>query len=300
MIANLFVNSNTFKFVANSSEEEVFMKLLDFSELVSCVYSNFEDVIYIDQNNFYETEVLPSVTMADLLFQNNDCYSGKDILDIILEFLSKFKQIPDSISNVTSYINNPENCAALIVFNKLSDGSISDSKQILSNKKDFICFHRNCLITFPELTTESFLEEAKLCFSNLVIHSDNKISLKSIYKSHLRQIVLYLGIMNDFLISEFYDDDRFENNFVEFLKVFKTKHSEIEDASFQGGFNSQQEKKKFEKDFIVNGRLVKCYCEAHLKMYHDDNRNIKHGRIYFKSIKKGDTRVYIGVIKDHL
>lgn len=301
MKADLFVNSDTFKYIEGSTEDDVFLKLSDFSELVSYIDSDFnDDTIFIDENNFYQAEILPSICMSDLLFIEHDSYENKDVLDILLLLVNRFESIPDTISDPIAFVNDKQNCSALIVLNKLDDIGISNDKQILSTKVDFINFHRECLIEFPLATTNEFLEEAKLCFSNLVIHEDNIISLKSVYKSHLKSIVVYLSIMNDYLISEFQSNEIYENNFVDFLNLFKSNHTEIEGASFQGSFKNATVKKQYEKCFLINGEEKKFYCEAHLKMFHDDRGTVSHGRIYFKAIKKNDKYVYIGIINKHM
>ena len=300
MKANLFIDSNTFKYINDTHQQEVIKKIIDFSELLECISTNYEDEVFVNNIDFYTTEILPSVTLNDFLFVNSNEYECKDVIDLLLRLLTSFQDNNCDEETVLNIINDNNSCSGLIVLNKQNNIGVINEKQILSTKQDWFDFHRNYLIKQPCETTKDFLKDVRKYFIRLYIHPDNEEYIKKIYKTHLKRIIQYLSLMNDKMIDEFKNDARYHNDFVSFLAWFKTAHSEIDDASFQGNFKNHHEKKEFEKEFEINGEKKKFLCEPHLKMFRDDYGKNSHGRIYFKALKFEDSFIYIGLITNHI
>ena len=263
--------------------------------------------VFFSRHYLHETVIFnDGKCISDILFitENASCYDGslRDCIEVLKNIIATCESTELLDSEIVSLLNDDTKCTGLVVLNKQSMYSIKNEKQILSDKKSWYDFHRNYLCINPPATTKLFLDELKLYFENLVVHPDNVDTLRKVYGTHLKQIVSYLICLNDYLLDEFRQYPEYENDFVVFLRHFKSRHSGvIEDASFEGSFKNEQEKQKFTRCFIIDGEKHDILCEPHLKMNKNDSGKVHECcRIYFKSIKKDDKFIYVGIITDHI
>ena len=305
MRADLFINEKTFAYNGTDSVSDVSLKLSSFSKLLNFVINKNEDVFYlINKIDFYNTCLFDShKTLSDLLYCNNEEIDGviRDSVELLKIIIVNLKNTELQYDQVIDSINDETKCNGLVVFKKIENYSIKNKKQIICTIEDWYSFHRDYLVICPLQTPDLFLSETKKYFDKLIIHPDNSSYLSKVYKTHLEQIVVYLGIMNDFLLKELFEKSEYENDFVGFLNYFKSKHKEIEDASFESNFGSKKKKINFQKKFVIDGKTEVFHCEPHLKMNKNDQGKVgKFCRIYFKVPKKDDKYVYIGFITDLL
>ena len=307
MNADLYINDKTFAYNGCDSIADIALKLAAFVELLTFVIPRKDDTFYLHESNFYETVLFDDgKCLSDILFIDEEiaCYDGtlRDSIEVLRTIVSSCESTELSDSEIVALLNDDTKCTGLVVLNKQPNYPITNEKQILSDKKSWYEFHRNYLCKNPPATTDMFIDETKLYFENLVIHPDNVVSLRKVYRTHLKQIVSCLICLNDCILDEFRRKTEYENDFVGFLRYFKSQHSEIiEDASFEGSYKNENEKQKFTKKFTIDSEEQEVLCEPHLKMNKDDNGKIrKFCRIYFKSLKKDDKFVYVGIITDHI
>ena len=172
-----------------------------------------------------------NVTLSDFLFDSEKCPNElRDTKEQLLFIITNIENIDCTNDELINLINNDDTCNALVVMNRFEDDRISNKKQIISTKNGWYDFHRNYLIE-NHGDIDFFLKEIENYFENLVLHNDNKNSIRKVFNSHLRKIVQYLTYLNDNLLDEFIEST--ESDFKNFLASFKIKHS-LDGASYEG------------------------------------------------------------------
>lgn len=294
MNAQLYISDETFKYNGIDSLEDISKKIAEFSELVNFVITNNKgDSFLVRNNQFYSVPILnDEKTLYDVLY-NKDFDNLRDIRNLLMSCLSNFINTEESLDGFYKKLSDNTTCSAIVVLNKFENEEIPSEKQIISTKDDWYAFHRSYLYLNLCNEIKDFLNELPLYFEKLILHEDNEKTIKTVYSTHLKQIVTYLGYLNDHLLEDFKLSQT--SDFLTFLKEFSIKYN-IDDASFEG-----TKKTSFKKSFFINGKIEEKYCEPHLKMLKNDkNEANKHCRIYFATVKKEDKFIYIGIIKNHI
>lgn len=293
MIADLYICNDTFAYNGTDSIVDVRRKLADFQKMLEKVreYPK-ENNLFLVKSCFGETRMFEDgKTVIEILtdYVESSKIYGKDILTILQGIFKHCQAKNLSLDEMKEYLslNDKENCSAILVLNPLE--GYEDNVQVLSTVKGWLKFRRDFLAKYPG-DEEFFLDECKKYFPNLIIHPSTKSQIGEVLASHPKQIILYLSILEEYLISEFKLQGG--KDLRVFLPWFKGQHG-LDDASFEGS-----KEDKFYFDFPD---CLKAYCEPHLKMYKDDSGNDnKHCRIYFKKPNIDDTTVYVGCICRHL
>lgn len=293
MIAHLYICNRSFRWNGTDQLPEFQMKMAQFQrmmERINC-YSE-ENLLFLFVESFLKTQVLKDVTMVELLdYDKGVKMIGKDALVILYGMLKHFNPTNATIWDLKSYLSlEDENlCHAIIVFSPIK--GLGDHMQVISTEQGWYNFRRHYLGKYPK-NPRYFLDESMKYFPGLNLHPDNETTMRDVIHSHPMLIVQYLSVLNDFFADEFLASGKALN---EYLPLFALTHK-IEDASLEGSKN-----KKFYFDFQEGENAIKAYCEAHLKMYHDDRGNDnQHCRIYFKKPLKGEHYIYVGYIGEHL
>ena len=293
MKADLYICNETFSHNSTDSFNEVKMKLSDFQIMLERIveYSD-ENSLYLVKEGFMSTIIFgDGRTITEILsdYHTSITSYGKDILTLIISIFKHCKNSNISIDVMKDYLNMEDamNCSAIVVLNPLK--GFEKNVQVLSNVKGWLQFRRFFLAKYPH-DAHFFIEESKKYFPNLLIHEGTKATLKNVLDTHPQQIVKYLSVLNDDLITEFNNVGGGDLN--SFLIWFKSKHN-LDGASFEG--------KKENKFYFNFPDGTNAYCEPHLKMYKDDagNHN-QHCRIHFKTPKTNESKVYVGCICQHL
>lgn len=293
MKVDLYICNETFSHNISDSNIDVKRKLSDFQKMLDEIrkYKD-ENTIYLIVESFISTVIFDDgKTIGEIIsdHQNSELTYGNEVLMLLYSIFKHCKRSDISLEEMKEYLNleDENNCNAIIVLNPL-DG-YEKHLQVLSNVGSWFQFRRNYLAKYPG-DEHFFISESKKFFLNLCINEGTKTTLKEVLKSHSRQIVAYLSVLNDSLIADYM---LFGNaNFVSFLPHFAMKYK-MDAASFEG---RKDEKFRFSFPDGTN-----AYCEPHLKMYKDDSGNTnQHCRIYFKSPEIDDSIVYVGSICKHL
>lgn len=296
MKANLYISDETFLYNGKDSDEDVIRKLNDFAVLFNhIILKNKGDVVLLRNNEFYSVPVFfDKRTMSDVLFSGADEF--RDLSNLMLQYLTYFKNENLTQVELLERLKNKNELNAIIVLNLPEVIDEQHNDYVIFNITDWFSFHRKQLYVRPHKEIQFFMDDVLLYFEKIIVHNDNVRLMKSVYKTHLKQIVTYLGYLNDYLFQDYkeYMESK-QGDFVSFLNFFATKHS-IDGASLEGN-----KKNEFYKEFMFQGRKENRYCEPHLKIYKNDKQEKNnHCRIYFSKIKDSDEYVFVGIIKEHV
>lgn len=293
MVADLYICKESLAYNGKDSLPDIVRKLSIFQILLEKVrqYSD-ENILFLLKEKFFETILCADGSTIGSIFSD---YAGslekfgKDAYKLLVSLLNYCNTSVATLEDIKGDLlsDNAESCSAILVINGIA--GLENNHQVLSNVGDWLRFRRFFLGKYPG-DVDFFLAESKKYFPELCICPGTKPGLSKVLPSHHKQIVGYLSVLNDYLISDF--EDYGNTCMPEFLKWFALKHS-LDDSSFEG--------KKDDKFSFSFGTGAVAYCESHLKMFKDDkgNRN-QHCRIYFKPPLKGDKIVYVGSICQHL
>ncbi|KEO83857.1 hypothetical protein [Tumebacillus flagellatus] len=163
---------------------------------------------------------------------------------------------------------------------------------------ELIIAHRHYLINCPDI--ESFLEEVKLCFTNLFFHDNVADSLKTLskpFEDYKYEIIRHLTALNDQFPFVVQQNPKQKMGVV--LKAFQSL-TQIA-ASMEGVGNKSSAAKRFEFEFKdADGTPVKIICEPHTKFELDMKQ--RFDRLYFfqglPEIEEG--KILIAHIGKHL
>ena len=293
MIAHLYICNRSFLWNGIDQLPDFQMKMAEFQRMMERINSYAdENLLYLFVDSFLKTQVLKDVVMSDLLeYDKAVKLIGKEAHVILLAIMKRCKPKNISVWDLKSYLSlEDENlCHAVIVFSPLK--GLRNHMQLISTEQGWFTFRRHYLGRYPK-TPRFFLDESKKYYPGLNLHPGNETTMRDVIHSHPMQIVCYLSALNDYFASGFLSSGK---NLNEYLPLFALTHK-LENASLDG---SKDE--KFNFDFQENDKTVTAYCEAHLKMYHDDKgNNNQHCRIYFKKPVAGEPYIYVGYIGEHL
>lgn len=293
MIAHLYICNRSFRWNGSDLLPDFQMKMAEFQRMMERINSYAEEnLLFLFVDSFLNTQVLKDVAMLELLeYDKAVKLIGKDALVILLGIMKHCKSTTATIWDMRSYLSleNENFCHAVIVFSPIK--GLSDHMQVISTEQGWYTFRRHYLGKYPQ-NPRFFLDESKKYYPGLNLHPGNETTIRDVIHSHPMQIVSYLAALSDYFSDGFLGSGKDLN---EYLPLFALAHK-IEDASLEG---SKDE--KFYFDFQEGDRTVTAYCEAHLKMYHDDCGNDnQHCRIYFKKPVAGEPYIYVGYIGEHL
>lgn len=293
MVADLYICKESFAYNGKDSLPDIVRKLSIFQILLEKVrqYSD-ENVLFLSKKEYIEATLCADGSTIEAIISDYDGALkkiGKEAYKLLLSIYDYCRPTQATLEDIKEYLilDDANDCSAILVINGIV--GLESSQQVLSNVKEWLRFRRFFLGKYPG-DVDFFLAESKKYFPELCICPGTKPGLSKVLPSHHKQIVGYLSVLNDYLISDF--EDYGNTCMPEFLKWFALKHS-LDDSSFEG--------KKDDKFSFSFGTGAVAYCESHLKMFKDDkgNRN-QHCRIYFKPPLKGDKIVYVGSICQHL
>ena len=293
MIANLYICNRSFNWNGKDSLIDFKTKMYKFQKMIEKVSEHKEDnMIFVFKEGLMTTTILPGVDFVKLLSDREFAIEniGHECYVILMGMLKHCKETKAKLHDIKEYmtIEDSDNCHGVIVFSPIKN--LDGKYQVISTVEGWFRFRRYYLGKFPK-DTHFFLEECKKYFPALMIHSSNNSTLRWYLNSHPQVIVRYLSSLNDHFSKEFLDSGY---DLVNFLPLFAAKY-DIEEASLEG---NKDDKFYFQFDDELN-KLA--YCEAHLKMYHDDNGNDnQHCRIYFCKPQHQEKFLYVGHIGDHL
>jgi hypothetical protein len=299
MNASLYICDKSFIHNGSDSDNEVYKKILSLKELVNNVSKKHgeNNVFYFKGDSFSKVPLFADgTTVEDIMLRsvtkNNDC------LFLFYTIFKCFKRCNIDTSELKEYLSpeleDEDNSNGLIVLNIIPE--LPQSTQILSDYSSWLNFRRFFLGKYPK-SSLYFISESKKYFENLILHDENNKTLKGVIDSHSNQIVIYLGHLNDSLVTELKNKNA-EKDFAKFLTIFAGTHG-LGKASFEGTKHDIYKYEFTNRD----GVIIQTYCEPHLKMQKDDAGNKKqYCRIYFQKpdIDKGEEIIYIGYIGVHI
>lgn len=294
MIAHLYLINNSFLWNNSDKLADFQLKMANFQKMMERInmYPE-ENLLYVIFDSFISTTILENLTISDIITDYDKAIEtiGKEAYVILMSIIKRYIATNASDEDIKEYLTleDADNCHGVIVFSRIK--GINNHVQVLSSEQGWFDFRRHHLGKYPH-NPEYFLIESTKYFPNLSIHPDNAGSMRDVIKTHPIQIIQYLSSLNDHFRKEF---DNSKKDLKEFLPLFALKH-ELDGASLDGNKD-----KKFYFIFSENGRIIQAYCEAHLKMFHDDHGNAnQHCRIYFKKPIMGEPYIYVGYIGEHL
>lgn len=294
MNADLYISNLSFAWNGEDSDDQVVGKFKDFCDLMNRI-NKFSDKnrVYVNHSNdFSSASINQSGISLFTLVSNRDSGHGFLGRDLYNRFLNAFSSSLITSMNEKDLLDllqmeeDKKHYNGVLVLNKTP--SYPDSVQIISTISEWLKFRRSLLADNPE-SGNNYLEEAMMCFPNLVIHNDNANSLDSFIKTHVCGITKCLAVLNDFFIE---DLKSFVGTNPLFVSHFGPAHG-LDGSSFEGTGDD-----KFNKQFPD---LSIHYCEPHLKMYHNDRgKDNCHCRVYFEFPPAGSSVIYVGFICEHL
>lgn len=293
MIAHLYICNRSFRWNGTDQLTDFQRKMVEFQRMMECVCQYADDnKLYIFADSFLKTEVLKNVTMSDLFdYEKAVKLVGREAYVILMGIMKHYNSTKATIWNLKEYLSleDENNCHAVIAFTPLK--GLAQHQQVITTEQGWYNFRRYYLGKYPQ-TPSYFLSESEKYFKTLKIHPDNKVNLRDVIHSHPLSIVHCLSVLNDNFSDDFLNSGK---DMKEYLPQFAMVHK-IDGASLEGNKD-----KKFYFLFHEEDGDMTAYCEAHLKMYHDDNGNDnKHCRIYFKKPILGEKYIYVGYIGEHL
>lgn len=293
MIANLYICNRSFNWNGKDSLIDFKTKMYKFQKMIEKVSEYKEDnMLFVFKDGLMNTTILPGVDFVKLLCDHEFAVEniGHECYVILLAMLKHCKETKAKLHDIKEYmtIEDSDNCHGVIVFSPIKN--LRKKFQVISTVEGWFRFRRCYLGKYPK-NTSFFLEECKKYFPALMIHSSNHSALRGYLESHPQIIIRYLSLLNDHFLKEFLHSG---SDLVSFLPMFAKEYN-IEGASLEG---SKDPKFYFQFDDEIK-KLA--YCEAHLKMYHDDNGNDnQHCRVYFSKPQAQEKFLYVGHIGNHL
>lgn len=294
MIAHLYLCNRSFRWNGSDQLADFLVKMADFQKMMERINKYPEEnLLYLFVDSFLSTEILEKVTISEIISDYDKAMNmiGKEAYIILMAILKRCKATQATIWDLKKKLSkeDEETCSAFVVFSPLR--GVDKHFQVISTEQGWFDFRRHYLGKYPK-NPFFFLDESRKFFPGLIIHSDNVGTMRDVIHTHPLLIVRYLSVLNDKFGIEFHKSGRDLN---EFLPLFALTYK-LDDASLEGSKDD-----KFYFDFYKNGKVFKAYCEAHLKMYHDDRGNDnQHCRIYFKKPIYGEQYIYVGYIGEHL
>ena len=294
MIAHLYICNRSFRWNGIDQLTEFQQKMVEFQKMMEHIKEYAEENhLYLFIESFLRTEVLDGVVMSDIIcdFDKAKSMIGKDAYVILMGIMNHCNKTNATIWDLKEYltIENEDLCHAVIAFSPLK--GIESHFQLISTEQGWYDFRRHYLGKYPKNPT-FFMSETKKYFQRLKLHPNNKSTIRDVLNTHPMLIVKYLSALNDHFADDFRESGKDLN---EYLSVFALNYH-LEGASLEGSKND-----KFKFQFQEEECTINAYCEAHLKMYHDDKGNAdKHCRIYFKKPILGEKHIYVGYIGKHL
>jgi hypothetical protein len=293
MIANLYICNRSFNWNGTDSLKELKAKMANFQEMLEIVSDHKEDnVIFVFKEGLLSTTLLPGADFVKLLSDREFAINniGHECYVILMGMLKHCKETKATLHDIKEYMTyeDKDNCHGVIVFSPIKN--LDEKFQVISTVDGWFRFRRYYLGKYPN-NPKFFLTESEKYFPSIKIHPSNNSAIKDYLDSHPKLIVKYLSLLNDRFAKEFLES---EKDLKMFLPAFAITYG-IEDASLEG---SKEAKFFFQFDDEIK-KLA--YCEAHLKMYHDDDGNDnQHCRIYFSKPLPEEKFLYVGHIGDHL
>ena len=294
MIAHLYICNHSFRWNGTDKLMDFQLKMVGFQKMMECI-NNYpeENLLYLFVDSFLSTQILEHIAMSDIIsdYDKAKVMIGKDAYVILMGIMKRCIATQAKIWDLRGYLSleDENTCHAVIVFSPLK--GLASHLQIISTEKGWYDFRRHYLGKFPK-TPDFFLLEAKKYYPRLKIHPDNNANMRDVIHTHPMLIARYLSALNDDFATEYYQSGKDLNDF---LPLFALNHK-LDDASLEGNKDE-----KFYFYFSEKGEIKKVYCEAHLKMYHNDRGNDnQHCRIYFKKPIEGESHIYVGYIGEHL
>ena len=294
MIAHLYICNRSFRWNGTDKLVEYQEKLVGFQRMMERInqYPQ-ENLLYLFGDSFLNTVILRDLVMSDIIFDYDKALAmiGKEAYIILMGIMKHCKATKATIWDMKGYLSleDEDTCHAVVVFAALK--GLGNHLQLLSTEQGWLEFRRHYLGRYPK-NPSFFLSESEKYYPGLKLHPDNNSTMRDVIITHPMTIVRYLAALNDHFATEYQQS---EKDMKGFLTWFAGTHN-LEDASLEGSKDD-----KFYFDFDENGTMMKAYCEAHLKMYHDDSGNDnQHCRIYFKKPVDGEPHIYVGYIGEHL
>ncbi len=294
MIAHLYLCNRSFRWNGYDNLADFQLKMTNFQKMMERI-NNYpeENLLYLFVDSFLSTEILERVTMSEIITDYDKAIDmiGKEAYVILMAIMKRCKATHATIWDLKEYLSmeDENTCHAVVVFSPLK--GLAKHLQIISNEQGWLDFRRHYLGKYPK-SPSYFLDESKKYYPGLSLYQGNESTMKDVVHTHPMLIVKYLAALNDYFTVEFFDSGK---DLKDFLPLFALKYK-LEDASLEGSKDQ-----KFFFDFYENDATITAYCEAHLKMYHDDRGNEnQHCRIYFKKPIKGEPYIYVGYIGEHL
>lgn len=294
MIAHLYICNRSFRWNGIDKLADFQLKMVYFQKMMECINKYPEEnLLYMLKDSFLATEILENVAISEFVFDYEKAQEtiGKDAYVILMGIMKRCQPTQATIWDLKGYltIEDEETCHAVIVFTPLK--GLESHLQVISTEQGWYDFRRHYLGKYPKRPA-FFLSESKKYYPRLKIHPDNVTTMRNVIHTHPKTIVRYLSALNDYFAEKLYQSEMGLN---EFLPVFALEHK-LEDASLEGNKDN-----KFYYEFSENSEPHKAYCEAHLKMYHDDRGNDnQHCRIYFEKPANAEPYIYVGYIGEHL
>ena len=294
MIAHLYLCNRSLRWNGTDKLTDFQRKMVGFQKMLECINKYPEEnLLYLFVDSFMSTEILENVAMSDVILDYNKALAliGKEAYILLQGVMKHCKATEATIWDLKEYLSleDENTCHAVVVFAPLR--GLGNHLQVISTEQGWFEFRRHYLGRYPK-TPAFFLSESKKYYPGLRLHPGNNSTMHDVIHTHPVAIARYLSALNDCFAIEYHQSGK---DMKEFLPWFAGTH-QLEDASLEG---SKDE--KFYFDFDENGAVLKAYCEAHLKMYHDDRGNDnRHCRIYFKKPVNGEPYIYVGYIGEHL
>ena len=294
MIAHLYICNRSFRWNGTDKLADFQLKMADFQKMMERINKYPEEnLLYMLKESFLSTEILESVSISDIICDYDKAQEmiGHDAYVILMGIMRRCQKTQATIWDLKAYLTleDEEICHAVIVFVPLK--GLESHLQVISTEQGWYDFRRHYLGKYPK-SPVFFLSESDKYYPGLKIHPNNTTTMRAVIHTHPKTIVRYLSALNDYFAIEYNQSGK---DMKEFLPWFAGVHK-LEDASLEGNKDD-----KFCFDFDDNGTVMKAYCEAHLKIYHDDSGNDnQHCRIYFKKPADGEPYIYVGYIGEHL
>jgi hypothetical protein len=308
MIAEFYIVNQSFRCPEGVTIEQLEEKIKLLSEDYLDIRQYKETDKILVHPSIYEECIFEDLTIEDFLYskkwRKHFDRDTQKYLSIIIDHSEQTEETLEEVIEVLLPEHNENLVHGLLCLHQVEG---IDEQFLVYDKNNWLSFHRHFLGLYPKKVTHYF-NECKKYFPDLYFHERNEGTIGKIFPDFAKRVIYHLAALND-EFGKYKNKEKYQR--IETLKAFSTGCNLDQEASTEGGQNSEKERKSRKEaltfNFLTNeNKLEPIYCEPHMKMANSDNYpgdgEFYFHRIYFHEGKKGiaEGRILIGHVGEHL